>query len=115
MAEAQPERFTLQDYFTPSGERRLRRFPRLGAQAFRIVWDSASRDLVACVVLQGISALALAGQLLMIRNLLNELLSGGSDTFASSLPEIAALAGLGAVVALTGVVLSVRSRILGQL
>jgi ATP-binding cassette subfamily B protein len=115
MAEATSPQFTVQDYFTPTERRRLRRFPSLVAGAFALVWRAAARELVICVVLQALSAAALAAQLLLIRALLHDLIAGGAGTFGTVLPEIVALTVLTALTAMSGVLLSVRGRILGQL
>ena len=113
---APPERFTLQDYFTPVRHRRLRRFPHLLRTAVRIVWSAARRQLLALAALQLAVGAGLAIQLLAIRGLLSDLLApGGADSFSAVLPEVIVVAVLGAVVATATVVIDAQQRVLGQL
>src|SRR4051794_16078647 len=115
MAEAQSEPFTLQEYFTPTQRRRLRRFPHLVRQAFALVWRAAPRDLVVIALLQAVTAGALSAQLLLIRSLLSRLVAHGHGTFGGVLPQIVGLTAIGMVQAAAGAVLAVRGRVLGQL
>jgi ATP-binding cassette, subfamily B, bacterial len=113
---AQAERFTLQEYFTPIRQRRLRRFPHLLRTAVGIVWAAARRQLLALAALQLLVGAGLAVQLLAIRGLLGDLfVSGGPQSFAEVLPELLVVAVLGAVVATATVVIDAQQRVLGQL
>lgn len=109
------EGFTLQEYFTPTKRRRLRHFPGLVRQAVGIVWRAAARDLLICAGLQTVVGFALAGQLLVMRELLAKLIRSGSASFGSLLPELIALAVVGLATAGAGATLAVRQRVLGQL
>jgi ATP-binding cassette subfamily B protein len=112
---AQPERFTLQEYFTPGERRRISKFPHLVRTAFAMVWRAAPRQLVFAGLLQIGMAIALAGQLLVVRALLTELLSSsGNPSFGDVLPEVLALSGLAAVVSIAGTLVDFQQRILGQ-
>src|SRR4051812_27251275 len=113
---AQPERFTLQEYFTPTQHRRLRRFPHLLRTAVGIVWEAAPRQLVALAALQLAIGVGLAIQLLAIRELLSDLLAnGGAHSFGAVLPELIVVSALGALVAAAGAIVDAQQRVLGQL
>jgi ATP-binding cassette, subfamily B, bacterial len=113
---ARPDRFTVQEYFTPVAHRRLRRFPHLLRTAVGIVWAAARKELLVSVALQFAVGISLAIQLLVIRELLSDLLvAGGAHSFSTVAPELAVVTVLGALVATAGVVLDAQQRILGQL
>jgi ATP-binding cassette subfamily B protein len=113
---APPERFTLQEYFTPVQHRRLRRFPHLLRTAVGIVWTAARRELLALAALQLAIGVGLAIQLLAVRGLLGDLLApGGAHSFSAVLPELIVVTVLGALVATAGVVIDAQQRVLGQL
>ena len=101
---------------TPTTERALRELPRLLRQAVRLVWDAAPRQLVLSTGLQIVGGVALAGQLLVARHLLGELLKSKSPhAFSAALPAIALLV---ALLALTGMVAVLRTemqRLLSEL
>jgi ATP-binding cassette subfamily B protein len=115
VAPPEEEAFTLQEYFTPTERRRLRRFPQLVRLAVGIVWRAAPRELVVCALLQLVVGIALAAQLLVMRTLLAKLIQHGTPTFGSVVPELIGLAAVGMVVAGAGATLAVRQRVLGQL
>lgn len=109
------ERFSLQEYFTPSHQKRLSRFPHLAKISFEIVWRSARRELAEVVVMQIVSAGGLAAQLLLVKSLLAHLVGHGNVHIASVIPQLAALTVMTLVIGTTGVLLGLRSRLLGQL
>jgi ATP-binding cassette, subfamily B, bacterial len=88
MVDPQPSggqpRATIDEILRPGDaqERDLRRLPALIRQAFQLVWQAARRGLLVAAVLQLLAALSLAGQLLVMRQLL--------DTFGDSnrLPDL---------------------------
>jgi ATP-binding cassette subfamily B protein len=112
--EGAPDSFTLQEYFTPTARKRMRRFPHLVRVSFRLVWSSAKRELLEVIAIQALMAGGVAGQLLVVRNLLAHLV-GHSPSFSTILPQLLALAILTLVVGTAGAVLSLRTRLLGQL
>src|SRR3954471_21492285 len=113
---AQADRFTLQEYFTPVRQRRLRRFPQLLRTALGIVWTAARRELLALTGLQLVVGVGIAVQLLAIRALLSDLLAhGGATSFSAVLPELIVVTVLGALVATATVVIDAQQRVLGQL
>ena len=115
MASA-PRPFTQQEYFTPIAHRRLRRFPALVRTAFRIVWRAAPRELLVSGALQLGIGVAIAAQLLAVRELLTELLvEGGADSFSGLVPELALVAGLGGLTAIVTVMVDAQQRVLSQL
>jgi ATP-binding cassette subfamily B protein len=112
----QADRFTLQEYFTPVRQRRLRRFPQLLRTALGIVWTAARRELLALTGLQLVVGVGLAVQLLAIRALLSDLFAhGGATSFSAVLPELIVVTVLGALVAAATVVIDAQQRVLGQL
>ena len=111
-----PQRFTHQEYFTPIAHRRLRRFPYLVRTAFRIVWAAAPRELLISGALQLVIGVAIAAQLLAVRELLTGLLvEGGAESLSSLLPELGLVAGLGGLTAIITVVVDSQQRVLTQL
>lgn len=63
---------TLDDVLWSSGRRDPRRFPRLVAQAFRVVWAAAPRPLLVAGILQVMAGLSLAGQLIVVRHVISQ-------------------------------------------
>jgi hypothetical protein len=51
-AQAESEQFTLQEYFTPTERKRLRRFPHLVKVSFGIVLGAARQELIEIVAMQ---------------------------------------------------------------
>jgi ATP-binding cassette subfamily B protein len=115
MSDVSTEPFTLQEYFTPEARPRLRRFPHLVKVSFGIVWRAAPRELIEIIVLQVITALGLAGELLLVRNLLSNLIDVHSPSFSTVAPEIIGISVIGLAVGMAGVVLGLRAQLLGQL
>lgn len=114
-AIAEARAFTYSEYVAgPSSRRRLGRFPAMVATAMQIVRAAAPRELAISAVLQVVTGLGLAGQLLLIRELLTELLGPGA-TFGGLVPEMAGLAGLGLVTSSAAILLDAQQRIMGQL
>jgi ATP-binding cassette subfamily B protein len=94
---------TVFDYKPPSDRLgQIRRVPRLTWTALRLVWTADRKHLSAAVLLQVISAVAIAVQLLITRQLLDALVGVGNGGSTSALyPWLGALA---VVTALFGVV-----------
>jgi ATP-binding cassette, subfamily B, bacterial len=91
MVDPQPSgaqrRATIDEILRPGDaqHRDLRRLPALIRQAFRLVWQAARRGLLVAAALQLLAALSLAGQLLVMQQLL--------DSFgeAEELPDLATI------------------------
>jgi ATP-binding cassette subfamily B protein len=115
--EEEADRFSLQEYFTPTHRKRLSRFPHLVRVSFGIVLASARWELVQVVAMQALSAAGLAAQLLLVKGLLGHLIGRGGIhlQFTSVLPQVIALTALTLVLGTSSVVLGLRSRLLAQL
>ena len=113
--ETRESRFTIHDYFSPRGQpKRLRRLPRLIRLALQVVWRAARRELIISAALQLVTAAAIAVQLLVVRRLLSTLLqSEGTPSFGDVLPEIVAMAAVGAVIAFASIGIEMQQRLLG--
>jgi ATP-binding cassette, subfamily B, bacterial len=107
--------FTLQEYFIPDRERRLKRFPRLVRAAFKIVWAAARRELVECIVIQVVTAASLTVQLLLLRSVLSHLIGVEHLSFKKVLPQLIALSVLTLVSGVASQLLTLRSRLLMML
>jgi ATP-binding cassette, subfamily B, bacterial len=109
--------FTIHDYMTrPPDYNRLRRLPALLALALGICRRAAPRPFLVAAVLQVVNGSALAGQLLLLRRLLDELLKpGGGASFGDVLPAVIALMLVGALINLASVFLEGQQRIVGAL
>jgi ATP-binding cassette, subfamily B, bacterial len=108
------ETFTLQEYFSPLRGKRLRRFPHLVGVAFSIVWTAAKRELFAVIALQALTAAGLAGELLLVRSLLEHII-GHKPHFGTIIPQLAGLSLITLTLGTVGTVLGLRSRMLAQL
>jgi hypothetical protein len=83
--EEETDRFSLQEYYTPTLRKRLSRFPHLTRISFGIVVASARRELIQIVALQALSAAGLAAELLLVKRLLGHLV-GHSGIHFTGLP-----------------------------
>ena len=112
---AQPRTQTIDDVLRPSGERDVRRLPKLIAQAFSLVWQAAPRQLTLAAALQLAAGLSLAGQLLVMRRVLDRIgLEGGAPQIADLVPELIAFGALLVVVASAGVAQREQQRVLTE-
>jgi ATP-binding cassette subfamily B protein len=106
------------DDFRPPANRvaQLRRVPRLTWDALALVWAAGRAQLVATVVLQSIAAGAVAGQLLITREILRTLGSVGNGASVSGLyPWLAALAGFTAALGALGAFTMYEQKLLVEL
>ena len=77
---------TLDDLNRPVNRRRhLRRTPRLAADAIRMVWRASSRHFLLATTLQLIGGLGVAGQLLVARRIMQELIAVSQGAAVSAL------------------------------
>lgn len=80
---------------------RSRELPGLVAAALRLAWRASPRGLVVSVLLQLLGALAAAGSVFVVRAVFGGFLAGGgSGHLRSTLPPLAAMAGLALVLEL---------------
>jgi ATP-binding cassette, subfamily B, bacterial len=113
--ETDADEFTLQAYFTPSEGRRLSRFPRLARAAFGIVWKAARKELIQCIAIEVIIAVATGAELLLLKGLLSHLVAGRTSAFSVVLPYVAGIAVITLVIGLASTFLGLRSRLLSLL
>jgi len=109
-------RATIDEILRPSDaqQRDLRRLPALIRQAFQLVWRAARRGLIIAASLQLLAALSLAGQLLVMRQLLDTF--GDTDQLpdlATILPALMLFGGLLLVVAIATLAQAEQQRTLG--
>jgi ATP-binding cassette, subfamily B, bacterial len=95
--------------------RGLRRLPGLIRQAFRLVWAAAPGPLIIAGGLQLASALSLAGQLLIMRRVVDGALVGGGPNLRALAGDLAVFGVLLVVVAVAGVAQQEQQRTLGEL
>jgi ATP-binding cassette, subfamily B, bacterial len=106
---------TVDDVLGPAGTRELRRLPALIADAFRLVWVAAPRELIAAATLQALAGLSLAGQLLVTRRILDRLATYGLTTDLGPLVvEFAAFGALLLLVAVAALTYGERQRLLAE-
>ena len=114
--DAPTSKFNFDELFLPVKEKQLRRVPRLIRVAFRLVWRAAPREFTFLAVVQFISGVGVALQLLAGRKVLAEVLaSGDQGKFGDVLPSVILLAAVTAVVAFANLARVERQRILSEL
>jgi ATP-binding cassette, subfamily B, bacterial len=113
---AEPRPITVDDVLRPVGERDLRRTPELVARAFRLVWAAAPRQLLLAAALQVVAGVSLAGQLLVIRVVLERLTAdGGVASFDDVGAPLVAFGLLLLVVAVVGLARQEQQQTLAEL
>jgi ATP-binding cassette, subfamily B, bacterial len=111
-----PGGVTFDEVLRPGQGRDLRRLPGLIKEAVRLTWAAAPRELVLTVALQLLVALALVGQLALLRRVISVVgATAGAPEITALLPELVALGALVALVASMGLVQRERQRILAEL
>jgi ATP-binding cassette, subfamily B, bacterial len=107
---------TFDDIVRASGGRRnLRRLPNLIGQAFSLVWASAPRQLLLAGGLQVLAGLSLAGQLFVLRRVLDYTVTAeGVPDLEAIAPELVLFGLLLAVVAVAAVAQREQQRTLGE-
>jgi ATP-binding cassette, subfamily B, bacterial len=94
----------------------LRDLPKLVADSLRLVWAAGRNQFLVTAGLQLLTALGIAAQLFITKALLDAVLgAGGTDDFASLLPELAALVAITVTLDLAGAIVAEQSRVLGEL
>lgn len=89
----------IDELYVRGRPRRLTKLPTLVRAALRMVWAAARREFMWNAVSQGVGAVALAGQVLVSRELIDALLQLDDTGFGEVVPWLVALAALNAVVA----------------
>jgi ATP-binding cassette, subfamily B, bacterial len=106
---------TFHDIVRPSDRRRLRRLPALIRQAFALVWEAAPRELMIAGGFQVLAGVSLAGQLLVMRRVLDRaVVADGVPDLGSLAPELVLFGVLLVVVAVAGVAQREQQRTLGE-
>jgi ABC-type multidrug transport system fused ATPase/permease subunit len=94
----------------------VRDLPKLVADSLRLVWAAGRNQFLVTAGLQLATALGIAAQLFITKALLDAVLvAGGTDDFASLLPELAALVAITVALDLAGAIVAEQSRVLGEL
>jgi ATP-binding cassette, subfamily B, bacterial len=119
MAEASsaPNPVTVDDILTPAGseQRALHRLPSLIAEALRLVWKAAPKQFVVAAALQLLAGLSLAGQLLVMRSLLDRLGGAGAlPNLATIAPQLLAFGALLLVVMVAALAQQEQQQLLGE-
>jgi ATP-binding cassette subfamily B protein len=94
----------------------LRDLPKLVADSLRLVWAAGRNQFLVTAGLQLVTAFGIAAQLFITKALLDSVLgAGGTDDFASLLPELAALVAITVALDLASAIVAEQSRVLGEL
>src|SRR5579884_1530879 len=107
--------FRLDEALAAPRQRRLRDLPRLILGAVALVWRAARRELLVTSGLQAVSSVGLGAQVLVSRSLLEHILAGKQDGYAAAAPDIAILAGIIGIVAVSNAARGEVQRTLGEL
>ena len=100
----------------PSREKPLRRFPRLVIQAIRITWRAARRPFTFAAILQLGGGLAVRTQLLLAREVLNDVLAHQNEgDFSTVVGPLALLALVTTVISFASQARSEQQRLVGEL
>ena len=114
--DVDPAPATVDDVLGPAGHRDLRRLPALVAQAFRLVWRAAPRQLSLAGGLQLFAGLSLAGQLAVVRRIIDRAtIEDGVPDLTQLAPELALFGVLLVIVAVAAVAQREQQRLLGEL
>jgi ATP-binding cassette subfamily B protein len=116
-ADPPRDRFTVYDLTVPAGRlNQARRIPAMVFEALRLAWHAGSRPLVVVVVLQLLSAGFIAVQLVVGRQVLEQLLAAGDAGGAESLiPSLALLVGAGVLLGAFEALAAHQQRLLTEL
>jgi ATP-binding cassette subfamily B protein len=107
---------TVSQLFSPKEAPSLRRFPEMFSRAMRITWEAAPRQTVVTTLLQVLSGVGLAVQVLIAKQFLTVMLGEkGPVTFHAVLPDIVALTLITAALQFAATANSEVSRVLSGL
>src|SRR5215216_4407049 len=117
VAPVRPRRRPWWEVMDPEqGKGSLRDLPRLLGDSLRLVWGAGRREFLLTSVLQIVSAVGVAAQLLIAKRLLEAVLGAGqTDAFASFLPELAAVIAITVALDFVSAVQGEQSRVLSEL
>ena len=107
--------FRLDEALEAPRRRRLRDLPGLTGGAVALVWRAARRELLVTSGLQFVASAGLGGQLLVTRSLLEHILAGHQRGYGAAVPDIAILAVIIGIVAISNAARSEIQRTLGEL
>jgi ATP-binding cassette subfamily B protein len=107
--------FRLDEALEAPRRRRLRDLPGLTGGAVALVWRAARRELLITSGLQFVASAGLGGQLLVTRSLLEHILAGHQRGYGAAAPDIAILAVIIGIVAISNAARSEIQRTLGEL
>jgi ATP-binding cassette, subfamily B, bacterial len=107
--------FRLDEALAAPRRRRLRDLPALASGAVALVWRAARRELLITSGLQLVSSVGLGAQLLVSRSLLSHILAGHDRGYAAAVPDIAILAVIIGIIAISNAARSEVTRTLGEL
>lgn len=107
--------FRLDHALASPSQRRLRDLPKLMLGAVALVWRAAPRELLITSGLQLVSSVGLGAQVLVSRSLLEHVLAGKQDGYSAAIPDIAILAVIIGIVAISNAARSEIQRTLGEL
>jgi ATP-binding cassette, subfamily B, bacterial len=115
--EGRPRQRPWWEVMDPEGSQGgIRDLPRLLGDSLRLVWAAGRNQFLVTASLQLATAIGIAAQLFITKALLDAVLgAGGSDDFASLLPELAALVAVTVALDLAGAIIAEQSRVLGEL
>lgn len=115
MSDQNGSNFRLDEILAAPPERKVRDLPGLLWRALALVWAAAPRELAITAGLQIVSSAGLAAQLLLSRALLSHILAGGREGYGASVPYVAALAVIIAVVGIASAASTEIQRTLSEL
>jgi ABC-type multidrug transport system fused ATPase/permease subunit len=116
VTDAGPPKALVDELYTQSGGRQLRRLPGLAFNALRMVWAAAPGPLITSAVLQVLGGLLLALQVVTARYLLTRILADSkTGNFHPVVPWLIVLVGVFAGNSLIAVLQLELQRLLGEL
>lgn len=110
-----PREVSIDDALRSPRRTDVHRLPRLLGQAVKLVWQAAPGRLLWSAGLQLVGGASLAAQLLVLKGLLEGLLSGGEADLPAIAPKLALFAVLLVVSAVAGLAAAEQQRLLGEL
>lgn len=101
----------------PAANRSRRELPRVIAGALRLIWAAGRREFVTVLLVEALAAAGLAGLVLLGREVLQGVLAADSDGtgWSGLVPELAALAALSTVLAVTQALVGRQHQLLAEL
>ena len=111
-----PKGPTYRDLAAPVDRRGgLRRLPRLIRDAMRLAWIASPRRFLIVIACELVSGVAVGAQLIVVKAMLETLITDGQPEISVLLPYLAAVVAVTVVVGLLGVFGQQQQQILGEL